>query len=100
MPGPAAAPAQRPLAVVLLAVAGSLSLPVVATFLDGDATEGWVVPVQLLLMALLGAVVGRLLPGIAGADASPARATAVGAAVGVAAGVVAAVVFMVLLGGP
>jgi hypothetical protein len=81
-------------------VAGFLSLPIVATFLDGDSTEGWVVPVQLLLMAVVGAVVGRLLPGLAGAAATPGRGAAAGAAVGIVAALLAATVFMLLLGGP
>ena len=91
---------QRAVALAVLLVTGILSLPVVAALLDGGSTEGWVVPVQLLLMAVVGAVVGRLLPGIAGAGASPGRGALVGAVVGVATALATAVVFMVLLGGP
>ena len=101
MADPGTAPGtQRVLAIVVVVVAGFLSLPVVAAFLDGDSTEALVVPVQVALMAVVGALVGRLLPGIAGAGATPPRGAVVGAGAGVAAALLAAVVFMVLLGGP
>jgi len=87
-------------ALAVLVVTGVLSLPVVAAVLDGDETEGWVVPVQLLLMAVVGGVVGRLLPGLAGPGSSPGRGALVGAVVGVVAALATAVVFMALLGGP
>lgn len=91
--------AQRVTALVVLLAAGILSLPVAASFLDGPSTENYVLPVQLLAMALLGLVVGALLPGLAGADASPRRAKVVGAATGLAMAVVGVVLFFLLLNG-
>ena len=38
---------QRVLAVLLLLVAGVMSLPISATFLDGEGNENWIVPAQL-----------------------------------------------------
>ncbi len=91
--------AQRVLALVLLLVAGVLSLPVVAYFFDGQGTENWIVPITLLVMAVLGAVVGRLLPGLAGAGATPRRALVVGALTGVLMVIVGVVIFFLLLSG-
>ena len=54
---------QRGVAVVLLFLAGILSLPVVAAFLDGGSTEDLIVPIQLAVMAVVGAITGYLLPG-------------------------------------
>jgi hypothetical protein len=90
---------QRVLAYVVLLVLGVLSLPLVASVLDGQGTENWILPVQVLLMALVGAVVGRLVPGIAGDGATRRRAVVVGAVAGVVAAVVGLVVFFVLLSG-
>ena len=91
--------AQRVVALVLLLVAGVLSLPVVAYFFDGQGTENWIVPITLLVMAVLGAVVGRLLPGLAGAEATPRRALVVGALTGVLMVIVGVVIFFLLLSG-
>ena len=91
--------AQRVVALVLLLVAGVLSLPVVAYFFDGQGTENWIVPITLLVMAVLGAVVGRLLPGLAGAGATPRRALVVGALTGVLMVIVGVVIFFLLLSG-
>jgi len=91
--------AQRVLALVLLLVAGVLSLPVVAYFFDGQGTENWIVPITLLVMAGLGAVVGRLLPGLAGAGATPRRALVAGALTGVLMVIVGVVIFFLLLSG-
>jgi len=90
---------QRVIAVLVLLVAGMMSLPAVAYFLDGQGSENWIVPVQLLAMALLGAAVGRALPGIAGAGAPAGRAMLVGALVGVLASIVGVVLFFLLLSG-
>ena len=72
--------AQRAGAVLLLLVAGILSLPVAAAFLDGEGAENWIIPAQLGGMVLIGAVVGALLPGLAGAGTSSGRAARIGAA--------------------
>lgn len=90
---------QRVVAVVSLLVLGVLSLPVVAFFLDGEGTENWIVPVQLLLMAGVGALVGRTVPALAGEGASRGRSTAIGALLGVGAAVIGLLLFFVLLNG-
>jgi hypothetical protein len=90
---------QRVAAIVLLLVAGILSLPIAAAFLDGEGNENWIVPAQLAGMAVIGAIVGALLPGLAGAGASSGRAAKIGAIVGVAMAVVGVAVFFVLLNG-
>ena len=88
---------RRAIALVLLLVAGILSLPIVAAFLDGSSTENLLVPVQVAAMAAVGAVVGYLVPGIAGADSSRARTAGLGALVGIATAVVGVAVFYLLL---
>ena len=91
--------AQRALALVVLLAAGIVSLPVVAFFFDGEGTENWIIPITLLVMALLGAGVGRVLPGLAGRNATPGRASGVGALTGVAMVIVGVVIFFLLLSG-
>ena len=86
-------------ALLVLVVLGVLSLPLVASVLDRQGTENWILPVQLLLMAVVGAVVGRLLPEVAGEGATPRRAVVVGALVGVGAAVLGLVIFFLLLSG-
>ena len=88
---------QRGVAVVLLLLAGILSLPVVATFLDGGSTESLIVPIQLAVMALVGAIIGYLLPGGAGFGASKARSAMVGALIGLAAALGGIAIFSLLL---
>ena len=85
---------QRGVAVVLLILAGILSLPVVAAFLDGGSTEDLIVPIQLIVMAVVGAIIGYLLPGLAGPGS---RSAMVGALIGVAAALVGVAIFMMLL---
>ena len=90
---------QRWSAVLILLVLGVLSLPVTAYFFDGEGSENWIVPAAVVLMAVLGAVVGSMLPGLAGAGATQQRGALVGAAVGVAMLVLGIVVFFLLLSG-
>ena len=90
---------QRAGAVVVLLVAGALSLPLAAAVLDGEGTENWIVPAQLGGMVLVGAVVGAVLPGLAGRGASAGRGARVGALVGVAMAVLGVAVFFWLLNG-
>ena len=90
---------QRWTAVVILLVLGIFSLPVTAFFFDGEGSENWIVPVAVLLMAVLGAIVGSMLPGLAGAGATQQRGAIIGAAVGVAMLVLGIVVFFLLLSG-
>ena len=88
---------QRGVAVVLLLAAGILSLPLVAAFLDGQPTEDLIVPIQLAVMAVLGAVIGYLLPGVAGFGSSSARSAMVGAIIGVATALAGVAIFALLL---
>jgi hypothetical protein len=88
---------QRGVVLVLLIAAGILSLPVVAAFLDGDSTEALIVPVQLGVMAVLGAIVGYLLPAVAGFGSSSVRSAGVGALLGVATALAGVAVFSLLL---
>ena len=90
---------QRGVALVLLVAAGVVSLPVVAAFLDGSSVDSLIIPVQLAAMALVGAIVGYLLPGLAGDGASSSRGAGFGALVGVAAALVSVAVFALLLNG-
>ena len=82
---------------MILLVAGILSLPVAAYFLDSPGTENWIVPAQLVAMAAIGAVVGRLLPGIAGSAGR--RPVLVGAVMGVVMALVGVAIFFLLLNG-
>ena len=91
--------AQRWIAVLILLVLGIFSLPLTAYFFDDQGTENWILPIAAVVMAGLGAVVGSLLPGLAGASASRGRAALVGAAVGIGALVVGVVAFFLLLSG-
>jgi len=88
---------QRGVAVVLLLLAGILSLPVVAAFLDGGSTEDLIVPIQLAAMAVIGAITGYLLPVVAGLSSSSARGATIGALIGVAGALVGIAVFSLLL---
>ena len=89
----------RVAALVVLLVLGVVSLPAVAGVLDGQGTENWVVPVQLALMAGIGALADRLVPTLGGAGASRRRAVVVGALLGVAAALVGVLLFFLLLSG-
>jgi hypothetical protein len=82
-----------------LVLLGLVSLPLVASVLDGEGTENWILPVQLLLMALVGAAVGRAVPALAGEGAGARRRMVVGALVGLAGAVLGLVVFFLLLSG-
>jgi hypothetical protein len=89
----------RPLAYVVLLVAGMLSLPVAAAFFDGEGSENWILPVQLGGMAVVGALVGLATPGLAGDDRAMRRRLAVGALAGLAAALIGVVLFFLLLNG-
>lgn len=88
---------QRVLGLVILLVAGVLSLPLAAAPFDGQGSENWIVPVQLAGMAVLGAVVGLALPGFVVGPLS--RRTIVGGATGLGMALVGLVVFFLLLNG-
>jgi hypothetical protein len=91
--------AQRLVGIVVLAVLGMLSLPVSAYVLDDPGTENWIVPVQLLAMAAVGAAVTVGLPGMAREGASTGRRALTGAWWGLLAAFVGVVVFWFLLNG-
>lgn len=92
-------PVQRLLALVVLLAAGVVTLPLTAYFFDDEGSENWILPVAFLGMALLGAIVGTLLPGLAGGGASRGRAAFVGAVVGVVLLVIGVLVFFLILNG-
>ena len=86
-------------AVVALLALGVLSLPLVAMVFDAPGQEGWIIPVQIVVMTLIGAGVGLLVPAFAGARASRARAATVGALVALLGVAISLVLFVVLLRG-
>lgn len=90
---------KRVAALLVLLVLGVVSLPLVASVLDGQSTENWILPVQLLLMAGAGALAGWLVPSVAGAQATRRRGILVGAAIGVGCAVLGLVIFFFLLNG-
>ena len=90
---------QRLAALVLLLAAGIVSLPLAALAFDGEDTENFIVPAQLAGMALVGAVVGLLLPGLAGEGAPTRRGVWVGVGVGLLFAVIGVLLFFVLLNG-
>lgn len=85
-------------ALVLLAL-GVLSLPLTALVFDEAGQEGWIIPVQIVVMALIGAGVGLIVPSLAGVGASKARSAVVGAAVALVGVAISLVLFFVLLNG-
>jgi hypothetical protein len=91
--------AQRPIALLILLFAGVFSLPLSALFLDGEGNENWILPAAFAAMAIIGAVVGGVLPGIAGRDASATKGRWVGALVGVGMLVLGTLVFFLILSG-
>ena len=91
--------AQRLAALVLLLAAGVMSLPLAALAFDGEGSENFILPAQLGGMALVGAVVGYLLPGLGGAAAPRPRSVWVGVGVGLLFAVLGVLLFFVLLNG-
>ena len=91
--------AQRVVGSLVLLVLGVLSLPATALVLDGEGAENWIVPVQLLGMAAIGAAVTVALPGLAREGASDGRRAMTGAWWGLLAAFVGVVVFWLLLNG-
>lgn len=83
----------------MLLAAGVFSLPLAALFLDGEDTENWVLPAAFVAMAAIGAIVGSVLPGVAGSHASASKGRWVGALIGVAMVLLGTLVFFLLLNG-
>jgi hypothetical protein len=90
---------QRLVIGVGLLLAGMVSLPLSAYFLDGPATENLVLPAQLAGMAVLGAALGTAAPAISREGATAGRRALVGAGWGLLAAVVGVAVFWFLLNG-
>jgi hypothetical protein len=90
---------QRVVAVLVLLVAGMLSLPLAAYVLDDRGTENWIVPVQLLVMAAIGAGVAVALPAVASNGAATGRRALTGVWWGLLAAFVGVLVFWLLLSG-
>jgi hypothetical protein len=65
--------AQRVVGVVILLATGVMSLPLAAYVLDGRGTENWIIPVQLLAMAVIGAALTVALPALAREGAPTGR---------------------------
>jgi hypothetical protein len=91
--------AQRVIGIVVLLATGIYSLPVSAVVLDGEGTENWIVPVQLLAMAATGAAVALALPAMARAGAPAARRAATGALWGLLAAFGGVLLFFVAING-
>ena len=91
--------AQRVVGIVVLLVLGVLSLPAAAYVLDEQGTEDWIVPVQLVVMAAVGAAVTVALPGLAREGATTGRRAMTGAWWGLLAAAVGVVVFWLLISG-
>ncbi|HEV2797338.1 MAG TPA: hypothetical protein VGV65_06925 [Nocardioides sp.] len=91
--------AQRVVGIIVLLAAGILSLPVAASLLDGQGTENWILPVQLLAMAVVGAAVAVALPALAREGADTGRRVVTGIGWGLLAALVGVAIFWLLLNG-
>lgn len=89
---------ERALGLFMLVVAGILSLPIAAAAFEHEASENWIIPVQLGGMAVIGAVVGLAIPGLTGAGSSGRRAL-IGALMGMGLALVGVLIFFLLLNG-
>ena len=90
---------QRAVGVVVLLVTGMMSLPVSAALLDSKGTENWIVPVQLLVMAAIGAGLAVALPALAREGAPTGRRAMTGMWWGLLAAFAGVLVFWLLLNG-
>jgi hypothetical protein len=91
--------AQRLVGIVVLLVLGMLSLPATAYVLDDPGTESWIVPMQLLAMAAVGAAVTVALPGLAREGAPTGRRAMTGAWWGLIAALAGVVVSWIAISG-
>lgn len=91
--------ADRLLGFAVLLVLGMISLPASAYVLDDPGTENWIVPVQLLAMAALGAAVTVGLPGMAREGAGTGRRALTGVWWGLAFAVTGVLVAWVAING-
>ena len=91
--------AQRVIGIVVLLGTGIYSLPAAAALLDGEGTENWIVPAQLLAMAAIGAALTIALPAMARAGATTGRRAMTGAWWGLLAAFAGVLLFWFLLNG-
>lgn len=91
--------AQRVVGIVVLLATGMLSLPVAAFLLDGRGTENWIIPVQLLAMAVTGAALAVALPALAREGAGTGRRARTGIWWGLLAALVGVLVSWLLISG-
>jgi hypothetical protein len=91
--------AQRVVGIVVLLVTGLLSLPVAAFLIDGQGAENWIIPVQLLAMAVTGAALAVALPALAHEGASTGRRARTGIWWGLLAALVGVLIFWFALNG-
>lgn len=86
--------------MIALAIAGFLSLPLAAWVLDGSSsTENVILPVQLIVMALIGAGLAWWLPAVARPGDAMGTRLLIGAGWGLLAAVMGVIVFWFLLSG-
>jgi len=90
---------QRVVAVVVLLASGILSLPLAAAALDGGRTENWIIPVQLLVVAAIGAALTVALPAMARVGAPAGIRALTGLGWGLLAGLAGILLFWFLLNG-
>jgi hypothetical protein len=91
--------AQRVVGIVVLLAAGMLSLPTSAFLFDDRDTENWVIVIQLVAMAAIGAAVTVALPALAREGASTGRRATTGIWWGLLAAIIGVLVFWFLLNG-
>ena len=89
----------RILVGAFLVLLGIFSLPLVAIVLDGDGQEGWISPVQVVLVTLVGAAVGYALPLLAGEGALRSRGALIGVLTGLVGVVLGLVMYFLVLSG-
>ena len=90
---------QRLAGVLVLLAAGIISFPAAATVFDSQGTENWVIPVQLLVMAAIGAGVCLVVPALAREGATRGRRALTGVWWGLLAAFAGVVVFWLLISG-
>lgn len=91
--------AQRVIGVVVLLATGIYSLPVSAALLDAEGTENWIAPVQLLVMAGIGAGLAVALPALAREGASTGRRAMTGVWWGLLAALGGVLLFWLVING-
>jgi hypothetical protein len=91
--------AQRVIGVVVLLATGIYSLPLSAALFDGEGTENWIVPVQLLVMAAIGAGLAVVLPARAREGAPTGRRAMTGAWWGLLAAFLGVLLFWFVING-